>query len=174
MSAPRKAALLASTAIAALSFAGPALANCDITGSPNTVICSTNTTTTDTTNTDGGSASSADRFQLFTTGGNVTGLIGSGIAVDGAGLSLRTSEDGSTLTFTNSGTLNQNTTGSAGTSAGLGLQTTTGAITYNSANGATITTSNSYGLLLGTSNASATGDLTAHINGNIKTTGGTG
>ncbi|MBI1204791.1 MAG: autotransporter domain-containing protein [Rhodopseudomonas sp.] len=174
MCGPRDAALLASTAIAALSLANPALANCDITGSPNTVICSTNTTTTDTTNTDGGSASSPDRFQLFTTGGNVTGLIGSGVTIDGAGLSIKTSEDGASLTFTNSGTLNENSAGSKGSSAGLGLQGI-GDITYNSANGATVTASNDYGLLLeAQGSASTPGDLTAHINGNIDNTRYTG
>lgn len=169
--APRKLPLLASTAFAALALANPALANCDVTASPNSVTCSA-TTTTNSQNSNAATASSVNRLQEFTTGGDVTGLIAGGVTVDGAGLAVRTTEAGASLTFTNSGAINQNSIGTFGNSAALGLQTSTGSITYNSASGATITASNNNALLLQTTNAAATGDLTAHINGDATNVGG--
>lgn len=161
-----RGALLTSTAVGALSLAAPAFAACDIAAAPNTVSCAANTATTDTTNNDAGTVSSIDRLQEFSTGGNVTGSIAGGVTIGGYGLTVRTSEAGPGIAFTNNGSVNQ-TTSPAGGSGSLGLFTAGGAITYNSANGATISGVATSALALFQGSSGANGDLTAHVNGDV-------
>ena len=174
----RHFALLASTALISASFATPAMAACDITAAPNSVSCAADTATTDSTNTNAGPASSVDRTQTFDSGGNVTATISAGVTVSGTGLFVQTTEAGAALSFTNSGTVNQ--TAGAGdllTNAAVFLQTDTGAITYDSASGATVTgvsSATATVLRLQTASANATGDLTAHINGALTSPGSMG
>jgi outer membrane autotransporter protein len=164
-------ALLSMTALATIWSAGPAAANCDVTSSPNTVSCTADTVTVHNTNTDAATPSSNDDTQEFTTGGNVTGQIASGVTVSGYGLVINTSEDGSGINFTNNGAVNQTSNVVFG---GLSLLTSTGAITYNSASGATIDGTGIASLMLFSQSTSATGDLTAHVNGDITNTGSIG
>jgi subtilase-type serine protease len=78
---PAAIALLGGVFAFMLANPQSALAACAITGAPNTVACSVNTTTTDSTNNNAGSTSSSDRNQQFTTGGPVNpGVSGSTIA----------------------------------------------------------------------------------------------
>lgn len=165
-----RAALLASSAFVAIAAAPPALANCDVAASPNSVVCSANTTTTDTTNTDAATASSADRGQIFSTGANVSGSIGTGVTVGGYGLGIETTESGAGVSFTNNGALNQ-ATSILGGSGSLQLTTSDGAITYNSASGASISGVATAALMLFSRSSSATGDITAHINGDVSNVG---
>lgn len=165
--------LLAALALAAVAATTPALANCDITSAANTVTCSASVSTTDTTNNDAATASSADRSQMFSTGGNVSGGIGAGVTVGGYGLAIETTENGAGLTFTNNGALNQ-ATSIVGGSGSLQLTTSDGPITYNSATGATVSGVATSALLLFSRSASATGDITAHVNGDISNVGSYG
>jgi outer membrane autotransporter protein len=164
-------ALLSMTALATIWSASPAAANCDITSTPNGVSCSADTVTVHNTNTDAATASSNDDTQQFTTGGNITGQIASGVTVGGYGLAITTSETGAGITFTNNGAINQ--TSNAVTGA-LSLQTDNGSITYNSASGATIDGTGVASLMLFSQSTSPTGDLTAHVNGNVSNTGSVG
>ncbi|PIT00307.1 hypothetical protein TSA1_05665 [Bradyrhizobium nitroreducens] len=164
-------ALLSMTALATIWSASPAAANCDITSSPNSVSCTADTVTVHNTNTDAATASSNDDTQQFTTGGNITGQIASGVTVGGYGLQINTSENGSGINFTNNGAVNQTSNVVIGA---LSLLTSTGAITYNSASGATIDGTGIASLTLSSQSTSATGDLTAHVNGNVTNTGSIG
>lgn len=164
-------ALLSMTALATIWSASPAAANCDISSTPNSVSCTVDTTTVHNTNTDAATASSNDDTQQFTTGGNITGQIASGVTVGGYGLQISTSEDGSSINFTNNGAVNQTSNVVIGA---LYLLTSTGAITYNSASGATIDGTGIASLSLYSQSTSATGDLTAHVNGNVTNTGSIG
>jgi hypothetical protein len=100
-------ALLASTAILSLGI-GEAGAACNLTSSPNSVICAANTTTTLTTNTDAGNPSSSDDRQVFTTGGAVTATVNAGVTVNGNGLTIDTTAEAgpaSAITFVNNGSV---------------------------------------------------------------------
>jgi outer membrane autotransporter protein len=166
-------ALLASSALATLFYSMPAQAACDVAAAPNSVSCSANTTTTDTTNNDAASTSSSDRLQAFSAGGTVTGSVASGVTVGGYGLSIQTAEAGAGISFTNNGVINE--TSMSFTSLGsLGLMTTTGPITYNSAAGATISGISVASLMMTSQSNSATGAITAHVNGDITNTGSIG
>lgn len=164
--------LLSTTAWAALSWTAPAMAACDITSAPNTVSCAANTTTTNTSNADAATSPSNDAAQTFSAGGSVTGNVANGVTVNGYGLTVQTSENGAGIRFTNNGAVNSSSFGS--TAATLGLITTTGGITYNSAAGATVTGADIISLMLSAQSAGATRDLTAHVNGNVSNTGSIG
>ncbi|TQF36717.1 hypothetical protein UNPF46_21435 [Bradyrhizobium sp. UNPF46] len=164
-------ALLSMTALATIWSASPAAANCDVTSPPNSVSCAADTVTVHNTNTDAATPSSNDDTQQFTTGGNITGQIASGVTVGGYGLVINTSENGAGISFTNNGAVNQTSNVVIGA---LSLLTSTGAITYNSASGATIDGTGLASLMLFSQSTSATGDLTAHVNGNVTNTGSIG
>ena len=164
-------ALLSMTALATIWSASPAAANCDVTASPNSVSCTVDTVTVHNTNTDAATASSNDDTQQFTTGGNVTGQIASGVTVSGYGLMIATSENGAAINFTNNGAINQTLFFNTG---GIELSTSTGPITYNSSSTSTVNVTTVAGMLLRSLDSSATGALTAHVNGTVTNTGSLG
>lgn len=164
-------ALLSMTALATIWSAGPAMANCDVTASPNSVSCTADTATVHNTNTDAAAASSNDDTQQFTTGGNVTGQIASGVTVSASGLSIATSQTGAGINFTNNGAVNQTVNSNTG---GIQLSSTTGPITYNSSTTSTVNVTTVAGVLLRSLDSSATGALTAHVNGTVTNTGSLG
>jgi hypothetical protein len=100
----RLAGLLAGTALASVGFAGEAAAACNVTPA-GTVSCLANTTTAHGVNANGATAASSDTTQSFNNGSNITGTIGNGVVVDGAGLNLQLSNPGgnNTITATNNG-----------------------------------------------------------------------
>lgn len=165
--------LLASTALVlAPSSLRSALAACDVTFSPNTVSCNADTVTTESSNNNAATASSTDRNQTFDSGGNVVGSIAPGVTVGGNGLMLQTSEAGSTVTFTHNGTVNR-AAAPFGANAGISLLSWDGSIVYNSAVGAGITSMGSFGLFMRTYDPASTGDVTAHVNGDVSVSAAT-
>lgn len=157
-------ALLSMTALATIWGASPAAASCDVTSSPNSVSCTADTVTVHNTNTDAATPSSNDDTQQFTTGGNVTGQINSGVTVGGYGLMIATSENGSGITFTNNGAINQTSYFNSGA---IALYSSTGPITYNSSSASTVDAATIAGVFLNSQDSSATGALTAHVNGTV-------
>lgn len=159
------------TALATIWSASPAAADCAVTASPNTVSCTVDTTTVSGTNTNAGTSPSNLDTQAFNTGGDVTATIANGVTITGSGLTIDTSESGAGITFNNNGADSQTTNANFG---GINLRTSDGAITYNSATGATIDSTSVASLMLFSQSTTATGDLTAHVNGNITNTGSVG
>ena len=114
--------------LAAFAAAGPAFATCVVTSGPNTVNCATDTTTSNTTNTNGATNASSDRKPNFTTNGNVTATVASGVTVDGFGLKI-TSGQVDDVTVVNNGAIEVDTGNAA--SGAFSVTTVKGDVSYS-------------------------------------------
>lgn len=154
-------ALMCSASVVAFCMGSPseALAQCAV--APGSVNCAVNTTTTDTINDDAANPNSSDFLQRFSTGGSVTGTIQNGVAINGAGLAISTSEAGANVSLNNSGSVT-NPSGSVVTGVGaVNLGASTGNVTYTGSG--TITGIPGDGLVM----TSGGGNISATVNGNV-------
>jgi hypothetical protein len=119
---------LVAAACLLISQPNEAAAQCATTGSaPVTFTCATNTTTVNATNSTSSNPSTNASGQTFAD--SIVGQVNSGVAVSGQGLQILSSNPGSTVSFTNNGTVSPALSPHA-----LALSTAlggTGSITYS-------------------------------------------
>ncbi|MFL6830316.1 MAG: hypothetical protein ACJ8D5_06815, partial [Sphingomicrobium sp.] len=155
----RRLALLTGGSVTALGLtmvaATPAYAACTFTGG-NTLVC-TNTTTFDTTG-----VGPTDRNYVYTGAG--TGTVGTGVVVNGFGLAMTDAGAGTSLAFTNNGTIQVDAgTPTQGGNGALSLTALTGPVTYTGT-GDILNLGNGVGLDV---NLSGTASFTGTVGGNV-------